>query len=82
MFGLDFCLSPVNADPNLSNSFNEEGIAFYVYGVGAGEETPFFRFQNSLVPGTYLYATGAEADNIRTNFPNFVEEGIAFEARI
>ena len=72
----------INADPNLSNSFTEEGIGFYVYGVGAGEETPFFRFQNSDVPGTYLYATGLEADNIRDNFSNFVEEGIAFEARI
>ena len=72
----------INSDPNLADSFTEEGISFYVYGVGAGEETPFFRFQNSLVPGTYLYATGAEADNIRVNFPNFIEEGIAFEARI
>ena len=72
----------INADSNLSNAFSEEGIAFYIYGVGAGQATPFSRFQNSLVPGTYLYATGAEADNIRTNFSNFIEEGIAFEARI
>ena len=72
----------INADPNLSSSFTEEGLAFYVYGAGAGEETPFIRFQNSLIPGTYLYATGAEADNIRLNFPNYVEEGNAFEARI
>ena len=70
----------INADPNLANNFNEEGIAFYVYGAGAGEATPFSRFQNSAVPGTYLYATGTEADTIRSDFPNFIEEGIAFEA--
>ncbi len=72
----------IKADPSLSNAFREEGIAFYVYGLGSEETTPFFRFQNSLEPGTYLYATGAEADDIRANFPNFIEEGIAFEARI
>ncbi len=72
----------INTDPNLSNAFTEEGIAFYIYGVGAGEATPFSRFQNSLISGTYLYATGFEADNIRANFSNFIEEGIAFEARI
>lgn len=72
----------INADPNLSNSFDEEGIAFYVYGAGSGEAAPFSRFQNSLVPGTYLYATGAEAANIRNNLPNFIDEGIAFEAGI
>ena len=70
-------------DPNLSNTFNEEGIAFFVYSAGAGEETPFFRFQNSLIPGTYIYAAGLEADIIRTSLMNnFNEEGIAFEARI
>ena len=72
----------INADPNLSNTFTEEGISFYVYGAGSGVATPFSRFQNSLVSGTYLYAAGAEAENIRANFPNFIEEGIAFEAII
>ena len=72
----------INADPNLSNSFIEEGIAFYIYGAGAGEATIFSRFQNSLVPGTYLYATGAEANNIRNNLTHFIEEGMAFEAGI
>ncbi|MGK7898933.1 MAG: PQQ-dependent sugar dehydrogenase [Xenococcus sp. (in: cyanobacteria)] len=70
----------INSDPNFSNSFIEEGIAFYVYGVGAGIETPFTRFQNADLPGTYLYATGAEADSIRNGFSNFIEEGFAFEA--
>ena len=72
----------INSDPNFSNIFTEEGIAFYVYGVGAAIETPFTRFQNSDLSGTYLYATGAEADSIRAGFPNFIEEGFAFEARI
>ena len=69
----------IKADPNLSNAFTEEGIAFYVYDGAAGKGVDFFRFQNSAVPGTYLYAADAEADSIRNNFPNFVEEGVAFE---
>ena len=69
----------INGDPNLANIFTEEGVAFYAYGVGANQGVPFSRFQNSNVPGTYLYATGAEADGIRAEFPNFEDEGIAFE---
>ncbi|MDJ0904321.1 MAG: calcium-binding protein, partial [Xenococcus sp. MO_188.B8] len=75
-------LNNINADPNFSNAFTNQGIAFYVYGVGANQETPFTRFQNSDVPGTYLYATGEEVVNIRDNFKSFIEEGIAFEAAI
>ncbi len=40
--------------------------------------TPFFRFQNSDRPGTYLFAGEPESQSIRQNFPNFVEEGFAF----
>ena len=69
-------------DPNLSSTFTEEGIAFYAYGAGANEETAFSRFQNSNIPGTYLYAAGEEANNIRNNFPGFFDEGTAFEAAI
>ncbi len=72
----------INMNPNLANNFTDEGIAFYAYGIGAGKETPFYRFQNSEVPGTYIYATGTEAITIRADFPNYIEEGIAFEARI
>ena len=72
----------INADPNLNNIFTEEGIAFYVYGAGSNQAVSFSRFQNSAVPGTFIYATGDEANNIRNNFPQFVEEGIAFEAEI
>lgn len=70
----------INANPTFSNSFTDEGIAFYVYGAGSNQGNAFSRFQNSNVPGTYLYAAGAEADGIRANFPNFLDEGIAFEA--
>jgi len=40
----------------------------------------FYRFQNQNVPGTYLYANEEERVNIRNEFPNFIEEGIAFYA--
>ncbi len=43
-------------------------------------DTPFNRFRNKDVPGTYLFANEAESESIRANFPNFVEEGIAFYA--
>ena len=46
------------------------------------EMVDFVRFQNSALPGTYIYATGAEADNIRVNFTSFIEEGVAFKAAI
>jgi|GEM_PF-6407509 len=70
----------INADPNFSSSFTEEGIAFHVYGAGTNQATPLSRFQNLNVPGTYLYAGGFEAANIRANFSNsFIDEGIAFE---
>ena len=75
-------LNSINADPNFANAFTNQGIAFYVYGVDANQATPFSRFQNSDLPGSYLYATGEEADNIRANFTNFIEEGTAFEAVI
>ena len=65
---------------NFSDSFTEEGLAFYIYGVGADKGTPFTRFHNDNFPGTYLYAAGEEAENIRLDFPNFADEGAAFEA--
>ena len=63
------------------NSFTDQGVAFYAYGAGVGAETTFTEFNNSDVPGT-LFATGAEADAISANLPNFVDQGIAFEALI
>ena len=72
----------INADSNLANAFNDEGIAFYVYRAGTGIGVSFSRFQNSEISGTYIYATGAEADSIRSSCPNYIDEGIAFEAAI
>lgn len=40
---------------------------------------PINRFQNSDLPGTYLYAGAAESQNIHANFPNFIDEGLAFK---
>lgn len=40
--------------------------------------TPIYRFQNSNVPGTYLFVGEEERQSIRQNFSNFREEGIAF----
>ena len=64
---------------NFSDAFTEEGLAFYVYGAGSGFGTEFIRFQNTERPGTYLFAGQEEAESIRQNFPNFIEEGVAFE---
>ncbi|MBL1211582.1 NHL repeat-containing protein, partial [Geminocystis sp. GBBB08] len=41
-------------------------------------KTPVYRFQNKDIPSTYLYAGEQEAQNIRQNYPNFKEEGFAF----
>lgn len=70
----------VNINENFAESFTEEGLAFYVYSAGSGLGTEFSRFQNSDLPGTYFFTTGEERENIRANFPNFIEEGLAFEA--
>jgi hypothetical protein len=64
------------------HNFIEEGIAFYVYPGDAGKGIDFYRFQNTLVPGTYLFVGEEERQNILANFPQFVEEGVAFEAFI
>ncbi len=60
-------------------NFKEEGIAFYVFGVGSGQGITFNRFQNNSNPGTYLFAGPAETASILANNKNFVLEGAAFE---
>ena len=73
----------INADPNFSGEYVEEGLAFYVYGAGSGEADQFNRFRNQTLPGAYLYATGDEATTIQTDFTaTYVDEGAAFEAVI
>ncbi|WPF87471.1 choice-of-anchor Q domain-containing protein [Cyanobacterium aponinum AL20118] len=64
---------------NYSNTFIEEGIAFYVYGADANKGTDIFRLQNLDVPGTYIYVKEQEKNNILANFDNFRLEGVAFE---
>jgi cyclophilin family peptidyl-prolyl cis-trans isomerase len=41
--------------------------------------TTFNRFQNNDRLGTYLFASEVESRNIRASFPNFKEEGVAFQ---
>ena len=67
---------------NFSDSFTEEGLAFYTYDADSEMGTDFSRFQNTAQPGTYLFATGEERENILENFPNFEEEGIAFSVDV
>ena len=42
-------------------------------------DTPITRFQNSGLPGTYLFAGPEESQGIRENFSKFIEEGQAFK---
>ena len=73
----------INSDSELATVFTEEGRAFSAYSPGSGEATEFYRFRNLNSPNSYLYATGAEAEAIRSQFSDsFVEEGAAFEAEI
>ena len=71
-----------NIQENFSESFTEEGLAFYTRSADSELGTDFSRFQNTAQPGTYLFATGEERENIRDNFPNFEEEGIAFSVDV
>jgi hypothetical protein len=44
--------------------------------------TPIYRFQNQNQLGTYLFVGGQERQNIKANFPEFREEGFAFNVGI
>ena len=70
----------VNA--NFSADFNEEGLAFFVYSATSGIGETFSRFQNSDRPGTFLFAGEEESNSIRANFPQFIEEGAAFNVAL
>lgn len=41
--------------------------------------TPLYRFQNSQIPGTYLFVGETEKNNILQQFPQFKLEGLAFQ---
>ena len=66
-----------------NKNFKEEGIAFQV-AVSKDDPLmqPFYRFKNTTKgrEGTYLFAGEQEANSIRVNYKNFVEEGLAFYA--
>ncbi|WP_330202846.1 hypothetical protein [Cyanobacterium sp. Dongsha4] len=70
----------VSIRQNYSETFKEEGIAFYALGASANQGVDVFRFRNTQIEGTYLFALAEEATSIRQNYSHtFVEEGIAFE---
>ena len=70
----------VNA--NFSADFVEEGTAFFVLPATSEEGTTLFRFQNTAQPGTFLFASAEERTSILADFPQFVEEGAAFNVAI
>ena len=57
----------INNDANLTNVFTEEGWAFSVHGAGTGAASEFIRFRH-LNSSNYLYATGPEAESLRTEY--------------
>jgi subtilisin-like proprotein convertase family protein len=67
---------------NFADSFIEEGLAFYVYGADSNFGETVYRFRNLDRPGTYLYVTETERENILDNYSNFVEEGAAFKVDV
>ncbi|VEP15361.1 putative Peptidylprolyl isomerase [Hyella patelloides LEGE 07179] len=69
---------------NFSESFAEEGLAFYVYGAGTGEGIEFNRFQNNI-NNTFLFAGPEETANINSDSnlsEIFTDQGVAFEALV
>ncbi|WP_324282419.1 choice-of-anchor Q domain-containing protein [Cyanobacterium aponinum UTEX 3221] len=70
----------VSIRQNHSNTFDEEGIAFYAYGADAGIGQDVFRYQSKVNPGTYLFVLEAEKNTIDSQHASdFTYEGVAFE---
>ncbi len=69
----------IPSDANVANSILEVGLDTNNNSV---LNHPINRFQNGDLPGTYLYAGETESQNIRQNFPNFIDEGQAFKVAI
>ncbi|WP_017292847.1 Calx-beta domain-containing protein [Geminocystis herdmanii] len=65
---------------NYGNNFVEEGLAFYVSDTQEDDLTAFNRFRNTDLMGGYIYAGDTESESIRANYPQFIDEGIAFYA--
>lgn len=76
----------LNIDPLISDQRGYDRIVNGTVDIGSYElyennallNTPIYRFQNTSLPGTYLFAGEAERQSIKRNNPNFVEEGFAF----
>ena len=47
-----------------------------------GFDIQYYRFQNTDVPGTYIFVDEVERQNILVNFQSFEEEGAAFKVRL
>ncbi|WP_330204669.1 choice-of-anchor Q domain-containing protein [Cyanobacterium sp. Dongsha4] len=70
----------VSIRQNHSNTFDEEGVAFYAYGADAGIGQDVFRYQSKVNPGTYLFVLEAEKNTIDSQYASdFTYEGVAFE---
>lgn len=60
----------------------ELGSVEYTGDTSGQLDTPIHRFQNTDVPSTYLYTGEEEGLNIKANYPNFTEEGFAFNVGV
>ena len=70
-------------DPNLRETFSEEGLAFYVYEGGSDLGIDVYRFRSTTMMGNYLYVTESEKNSVLNNYGDtFVNEGIAFAVEI
>jgi hypothetical protein len=67
---------------SVSTSGGEVSVAPKITSTAAPLNTPVYRFQNTAVPGTYLYVGEEERQDILDNFPNFTEEGRAFQVGV
>jgi hypothetical protein len=65
-----------------SQTFVEEGFAFYAYSADSNKGEDIYRFRNTALGNTYLYVGEQERQNILTQNVNYVEEGLAFEVPI
>ena len=68
---------------DLSEAFNEEGVAFHVYDSVSGIGSDIYRLRDTTVMGNYLYVGEGEKDYILEHYQDkFVDEGIAFSTVI
>ncbi len=62
----------------ISEGITDIGSYEYLSEADSLLNTPLSRFQNTQIPGTYLYANQTESQSIQANFPQFKLEGVAF----